>query len=461
MDAAMALADNVVSVSYEDIPSDARDATKKSILDTLGVILAGSTVDKTCKELVELTKEGGGKEESTIIAFGGKVPSWMAAFANGSMSHAADYDDIHDPAKCHPSAHTIPAAFAIAERVGKVRGTEFIAAVASGIDVVCRLGLALTKPVSEYGWFLPLLLGYFSSTAAAGKLLGLSKEQLVSAFGITIHQAAGSMEMGFDTSCTIRAIRDAFSAKTGVLSALMAQRGIKGVENSLEGRAGLFNLYFGGEYDPASLTAELGKRFEGTNVSFKPWPACRHSHTYIDATLRLVREHDIKSEAVEQITAVVGGSAQQLCEPLEERRRPKLSIQAKVSIPFTIAVAVARRQAVIGDFLPEGLKDPAVLQIAEKVIYRSDPRLVGIGGGTAPGVVEIKTRDGKLYSERVDFAYGHPRNPLSMEDLIEKFRDCARYSARPLSKDRVDRVIQLVTKLEEVEDIGQVTQLLG
>ena len=460
MDAAFSLADNVVNISYEDIPGEVRDVTKKCILDTLAAILAGSTAENACKEIVELVKEGGGKEESTIIAYGGKVPSYMAAFANGAMAHAADYDDVHDDAKCHPSAHTIPAAFTVAERVGGVNGKEFIAAVASGIDVVCRLGFSLTKKASEMGWFLPVVLGTFSSTAAAGRLLGLSKEQLVSAFGIAIHQTAGSHEMGTDIKSVIRAIRDAFSAKTGVLSALMAQRGITGVENSLEGKAGLFNLYFNGEYDPKPLTDDLGKKFEGINVSFKPWPSCRSSHSYIDATLGLVREHDIKPEDVEEIMVTVNHHGQAMVEPLEERRKPKLSIHAKLNVPFPISVAVVRRQVVIGDFLPEALKDPAVLQISEKVNYRLDPQLVG-AGGMSPAVVEIKTKDGKLYSKRVDFAYGAPQNPLSMEDLIAKFRDCARYSAKPLSKDKVERVIGLVTKLEEVTDVSQIIQLLS
>ncbi len=459
MNETLALAENLVSLTYADIPGDAVEVTKKSILDTLGVILAGSTNEKACKEVVELVKEGGGKEESTIIAFGGKVPSWMAAFANGSMSHVLDYDDTHDAATVHPTAHTLPAAFAIAERVGRVNGREFITAVALGNDVVCRLGFAVTKTFLEYEWLRPALFGSFGATAASGKLLRLNKEQIASAFGITLHQASGSREAMFDTSSVIRAIRDAFSGKTGVLSALMAQRGISGGKNSLEGRAGLFNLYFRGEYDPAPLTADLGKTFEGANVSFKPYPACRQSHSHINAALDLVREHDIKPEDVEEITAVVTGYAPRLCEPLEERRKPELSMQAKFSIPFTIAVAVARRKVVIEDFLPKGLKDPTVLQLAEKVTYRIDPQL---GESLiAPGQVEIKTRDGKLFTKRVDFAYGHPRNPLTMEDIIAKFRDCAQYSAKPLSRDKVNRVIELVTKLEEVEDVSQVIQLLG
>lgn len=141
MDAAFAFAKNVVNVRYEDIPPEAIEVTKKDILDTLGVIVAGSTVPGA-KELVELVKEGGGKRESTIIAHGGKVPSWLAAFANGAMGHAADYDDLHEEAIVQAGTSVIPASFAIAERVGKIGGKELITAIALGIDMVCRLGLA-------------------------------------------------------------------------------------------------------------------------------------------------------------------------------------------------------------------------------------------------------------------------------------------------------------------------------
>jgi 2-methylcitrate dehydratase PrpD len=461
MDASFALADNLVEISYEDLPADARQMTKRCILDTLGVMLAGSTAEKACKEVVKMVKDIGGKEESSIIAYGGKVPAMMAVFANGSMSHAVDYDDVHDSANCHPSGSTIPAALAIAERVGGVNGKEFITAVALGIDVVCRLGSALPKSPGEYGFFLPPVLGTFSSTAAAAKLLGLKREQIVSAFGIAIHQAAGSQGMATDAGCLIRAIRDAFSGRNGVLSALMARRGITGVENSLGGEYGLFNLYFKGEYNPATITKDLGKVFLGTTVSFKPWPSCRISHSYINATLELVREHDIKPGDVEEITAVVGDTAMALCKPIEEKRKPKLGIHAKLSIPFTISVAVSQRQVVLGDFLPERLKDPEIHRIVGKVNYQYDPQLDAANHSSIPAIVIIKTENGRQYSKKVEYAYGHPRNPLSMDDLIIKFRDCASYSVRPISAENIEKIIELVTRLEDVSDVNQVIQLVS
>ncbi len=136
------IARNIVNVEYKDLPLKTVEATKRDILDTLGVSLAASTRDPWCREVAEFVKEGGGKEEASIIAFGGKVPSWMAALANGALAHALDYDDIHDDAYVHAGVTTVIPAFAIAERMGRVSGKDFITAVTLGLDLSCRLGLA-------------------------------------------------------------------------------------------------------------------------------------------------------------------------------------------------------------------------------------------------------------------------------------------------------------------------------
>jgi 2-methylcitrate dehydratase PrpD len=459
MDAAIAFADNAININYEDLPPEAIEVTRKSILDTIGVILAASTLGDGVKEILNLVEEAGGNKESTIIAFGKKVPCWMAAFANGSMTHAIDYDDVHDEGQSHPTSHVFTAALAAAERAKIVTGKEFITAVALGCDMANRLGLAISRGIDEHGWLAPSVIGYFSSTMSAGKLLKLSKQELAGAFGIALNQAAGSMAMCYDTNSKIRAIRDAFCAKGGVLSAVLAQIGITGLTNSLEGKAGLFKIYFGGEYNPKVLTNNLGKTFEGVNTSFKPWPTCRTSHTYIEAVLRLLNKHDIKPEEIKEIILVVGDTSLPLCEPLEERRKPKLAIGAKNSLPFIIGTAVARRKVVIGDFLKYGLNDQAALNIAQKVNYRYDNHLKQ--SGEPPAIVDIITRDGKRYSIRIDRAYGNPKNPINLDDLILKFKDCTTYSVKPLSESRVANIIEKITHLEDVKDMSEVISLLG
>ena len=446
MDAAIIFSQFIVNTNDQDIPEEVLEISKRAILDCLGVMIAGSTTDKAASEIFNMVKEAGGKEESTILGFGGKVPAWMAAFANGAMMHVLDYEDVHDTAVVHPTESVLPAALAVAEKIGGVGGRKFLTAIILGSDMVIRLGLARTKPIAWYGWLFPEVRMTFSATASAGKLLNLNEDEMVSALGIAINQAAGSMEATFSPGSVIRQIRGCFGQKAGVLSALMAQRGIKGVTESFEGRGGLFNLYYRGEYDRKTLLKDLGKRWHVLDLSFKAFPSCRLTNNYIECTLSIVKENDIKPEDVKSILVSVGD--RMLCEPKQERRRPTQSIDAKFSLPFTVAIAVVKRNVVIDDFLPFNLKDRKVIDIAEKVECVLDPELDV--KELSPAKVEIRTKEGKSYSGRVDYPYGHPRNPMKLEDLIEKFKKCVSYSAKPLPVANVNRAIDLLLNLEKV-----------
>ncbi len=462
-DLAHALAEHVAGAKYEDLPPSVIETTKTSILDTLGVMLAASTAGQGCKETVDLVKDAAGKQESTIMGFGGKVPCMMAAFANGSLAHAIDYDDVLENAQLHPSAATIPAAMAIAERAGRVDGRQFITAVAMGIDVISRMGLSITQGPLGPGslWNMTPTFSVFAASAACGRLLGLDSNGILNAFGIALHQAAGTVEIGYSVNATVRGLYNSFPARAGVTSALMAYKGIVGTRNVFEGKAGLFNVYFNGKYDPSQITADLGKKFPGSDVSFKAWPACRTTHQYIDGTLSLVREHDIRPEDIEVMTPVAHVRSRRLCEPLEERQNPETIMDAKFSIPFTMALAVLRRNVVIGDFTLQGLKDPAVLQLAQKVTPKLGDVSSKPGVVIPPATIVIKTKDGKEYSTQVGVAYGDPQKPLPRDVIIQKFRDCASYSARPLSPEQVERAIRMVSSLEEVEDVAKIVQVLS
>lgn len=461
-DVGYALAENVANVKYEDIPADVVEITKKCILDTLGTIIAGSGAGAQIKEVVELVKEGGGRAESSVIGYGIKVPSWMAAFANGAMAHALDYDNVHDEAPTHPTITTLPAALAVAERVGGVNGRELIAAITLGDDLHCRMtysivrrkGLALT-------WMLPVTLGFFSAAAVSAKLLRLDKDKILDAFGIAFNHAGSTYDLVYGVGgSALRGMYAAFPAITGVLAALMAQRGITGIKTCLEGKAGFYNVYFGGDYDRASLTMDLGKVFEGAGVSFKPWPSCRWTHTYIEATLQIVHEHDIYPDDIQEIILFVDDVAKTLCEPLEERQKPVTIPEAKLSLPFTVATAIANRKVVISNFSPDGLKDPVCLQLAQRVTPRYDPQISGTIL-TPAARVDIKTKEGKLHSKRVGIPYGHPQNPISWEGLVKKFTDCVRYSAKSIPEKNVRRVVQMIANLEEVKDVSDILGLVA
>lgn len=266
-DASVVYAQIVTTLRYEDIPPEAVEATKMDILDTLSTTLAGSSAEGT-QELIDQVRYWGGREECSILVHGGKVPSPEAALVNSQMAHARDYDDIYHIARIHVGAVNVPTGLAISEKVGEVSGKELITAIIMGIDIELRLAQAAKlwtqfHPTSTYG--------YFGACATAGRLLRLNKEQMIHAFGIAYSQASGNKQCMHDGSLTKR-LQPGLASRGGILAAHLAQRGYTGTRNNLQGEAGLFALYHGGQYDPEPLTKDLGKYFDVVRLGYKPYP---------------------------------------------------------------------------------------------------------------------------------------------------------------------------------------------
>jgi 2-methylcitrate dehydratase PrpD len=458
MDAAVAFAKSMLSLRYEDIPAKTTDITKKIILDALGVSIAGSSALGT-EAVIELAREWGGKKESTIIASAYRVPTISAALANGAMIRSRDYNETFDAGMTHPSVPVIPAAFAIAEKVGKVNGKEFITAVTAAMDIHCRMALASVETTLSR-WLPPQLNGFLAAAAVAGRLLGLTEEQMISAFGLAYAQTSGAWQSTTELVLA-RGLQGAFSSSSGVLAALMASKGITGARNSLEGEQGLYNLYHQGNYNREILVADLGKKFDSiNNISFKPYPCCRQAHPFIDAALHIVREHEIQPDQIDKVTVFVREHGQSLCEPLDKCQSPSTITEAQRSIPYTTAVAIVKKNVVLSDFSENGFRNPEVLKIAHKVTPKFDPRLEkkGIEGG----IVEIITANGKkVYSKRVDFPKGDPQKPFTMEEHIAKFKDCALWAAKPIPAEKVNHAIEILNNLEHSQDVEQVIRLVA
>ncbi|HVN97220.1 MAG TPA: MmgE/PrpD family protein [Syntrophorhabdaceae bacterium] len=458
MDESLTFAKHVVCITYDDLSQHVVDVTKKSLLDALAVTLAAGTMGEGCRTFVDLALSGAGKKESTIIGFRAKAPSYMAAFANASMSHALDFEDTHDAATVHANAAAIPAALAVAESTGGVSGKDLITAIAIGSDLVCRLGLALTVNAIDYGWYLPPVLEAFGATASAAKLLRLSEREILDAFSLTLCQATCSAEIIYSPTSVVRAIRDAFSAKAAVLSALLAQKKITGFDHPIEGKAGLFSIYVRGNYDPNILTNELGKTFEGANVSFKPWPSCRGTHSCIDAALEMRKTYKIRPSDVETIHLIVSPLNKMLCEPHQSKKSPATAIDAKFSLPFTVAQAIVHGNVSLDSFTAEALADQEVITLAQKISYEVDPALTRTRA--VEGTVEIRMKDGATHSETVQLVYGHPENPMSEQAFMAKFSDCAKHAPKKLSKKRVETLVGLILNLEHLDDISLITKYL-
>jgi len=452
------LAENIVNTKYEKLPMEVVWKTKRQILDILGVMFPPSTLEKGCIALEEIAREGGGKPESTVIGFGGKVPCWMAAFVNGSLCHPIDYDDSIDEFENHPSAHTFPAALAIAEKVGNVSGKEFLTAFALGIDLNVRLSASPKGSLMEdYPWFPQCVFGVFSATAAAGKLLKLTVPEMVNAFGIALDRVSGITESITSPDSEMRALRDGFGNREGVFAALMAQKGIPACKDGIEK---LYKVFYKNNNDSSLLTADLGVEFGGLKVGFKAWPSCRGTHLYVKAGLDIAKEYDVDPEKIEEIILTVGSLIKDVpFSPLEEKQRPKLSINAKISLPFVMGVVFAKRRVIIEDFFPENLVDPKVLSIAKKVKPKFDPQLPK--GMLAPGTVEVRMRGGRSLIKKEAFPYGHPKNPMSDEELVAKFKDCALYSKKALSESKIAQLVEKILELEKVKSIEEITEIIA
>jgi 2-methylcitrate dehydratase PrpD len=428
----------------------------------LGVAFAGFS-EPGVKELLGIVRDWGGRKESSIIRCKQKVPAPNAAQVNSTIVHALDYDDVHESSVMHPGVITIPTCMAVAEKKGGLSGREFITAVALGVDMMCRLGLA-TRPgatglLKPAGWHFTPLYGFLAAAGITGRILGLDENGIVNALGIAYHQCSGNIQCVLDGALTKR-MGPGFASRGGITAALMAEKGVTGARNSLEGERGMYKLYHQGSYDAKGLTADLGKHFEGVNVSIKPYPCCRGIHTFIDAALELVNKHNIEAQDVKEIIIFSGeGTYYVLCTPLEVKCKPRNIVDAQFSVPWGVATAIARRRVGMEDFTETAIKSHDILEVSNKINVELDPGL-NRSDKIESGKVMIITKSGEEKSEQVDDPLGSPQRPMSFNDCITKFRNCSSYPVEKLSEKRIEKIIELVRELERVEDIREIIELL-
>lgn len=453
MDLIYPIVDHIISVQFNSIPLNAISNTKKFILDTIGVTIAGCRAQGIFPAY-EIIKDWGGKRESTVIVFGDKIPSIHAAFINSAMSHALEFDDTHDKAVLHSFTSVLPTALSISESIGNVTGKNFITAVTIGVDLVCRLGLASSTPPR---FIRSATCGLFGAIAAAGKLLGFEKETMLNALGIGYSLLSGNEQCAIDGGLTKR-MQPGFVAKAAVLSCFLAKKGITGAKDVFEGIYGYFHLYENGRYDPKKITEGLGESFEVDSLSVKPYPCCRASHSAIDGILEIIKENRIDPKDVKEIHVSTSHLVFNLVgRPYVIRRDPH--VDAQFSLPYVVSIAILRGRVSLEEFEDQNLMDPDVLELSKKVRIQVVDQLKD-GGLVAPCKIEIRMSDGKKIVKQVKVMKGHPENPLSSEELEEKFKNCIRYAQKPKIEKTTNRIIRMLNQLEEIEDVNQLTGLL-
>jgi 2-methylcitrate dehydratase PrpD len=438
---------HAAGLKYDDLSAQARDAAKKTILDTLGVILAASGMEPAVRGVVDIVKESGGAPQCTILGFGGKAPAVMAALANGAMAHCLDYDD-QTPWGQHCASSIIPAVFAVAERQGGVSGQDLIAAVAVGQDIFARLRCNVEW---KKDWNLSTVLAVFAATAAAGRVMGLPAHRIAHAMGIATMQSNGIMEMVAGRGSDLRGLYAGFSAKGAVLAVLMAEKGVSGIERAFEGPYGFMNTYFGGGYDREAILKNIGKDYLGSCTLYKRWPCVGTAHSHMKAAIDIVSENKLDLADIKAISLHVGDYHDLMCQPLAERRAPATLADAKFSLPFLVSIAVVRRGMNISDFTEAGLRDEQVLSVARKIRLVSDASL-DWKLDLPPGRVEIHAHDGRSWMKEGHNVPGNADNPMDWTDISTKFRECASVAAKPVSEKVIASVIDLAEELESLPD---------
>ncbi len=453
-----AFVNNIIQTKFENIPANEVQATKRNILDTLGAIIAGSS-ENGIPELVDLINRWGGRRESSILIYGIKVPAHHAALALGAMARNRELDNVHTRSGGnHVSATVIPAALAMAEYLGGVSGKDFITAIALGEDIVCRLGLAHKYPIMVTGRIqLTRILG---PVAACAKILGMDRTQTYDALGIGYSGGLSSSDMQQTVDGAMSSfLHYGFCAEGAIKATLLAHRGLTGTRNILQGKFGYFNAVER-DCDLSRITLDLGKRFEGSYASTKPYPCCKCCHMTISAVVDLAKENDINPEDVKEI--VVGVSdADYRMSLIPERYELTNVVAARFSIPYCVAVALLNRRVTLNDFIPDALSRPGIRDLVMKVKGRVDPEVAEFGV-ESPATLIITMNNGNVYSKRKSLLRGSSDMPMSIEEIAEeKFRWSLPFAANHLPSSNVEAAIELLSNLESVDNVNSIIRLLN
>lgn len=458
-DFAWTLAEFACATDLARLPPSAVAAAKANLFDTLACAVAGSSAPAVA-ETRELAVEWGGAPQAGVLVYGDRIPAHHAAWVNGTMAHARDYDDTHDAAVLHAGVSVVPAALAAADLAGGVSGADLLAGVAAGLETICRLGVATRITIVESGFIYTPLLGYFAATVAAARILKLDVAQTVNALGIAYSQVAGNHQVTRDAALTKR-MQPGFAAMAALLSVQLTRKGVRGAQNTFDGEDGFFRVYLRGKYDREVLLGDLGQRYEFENLSYKPYPCCRFNHAPIGAALELrARVGDLAR--IRRIRVGVNKQAYEaVCTPVEIRKAPQTIVQAQFSINYTVATALIDGGVGLVHFTREALKRPDILALAAKVEgYVSEEIERRAGRSVTPALVEVEMDDGSSQALHLDLPVGGVERPMSPADFDAKVADCFRVAARPLADGGPQALRRLVNSLESLGDTGELVSAL-
>jgi len=453
------VAEFVVNLKFADIPAEPLELGKKSILDGLGLALSGSRaetwglVQEYLKPFVSPPSGG-----AAVLGSAVRLPARFAAFANGVAIHVDDFDDTQlASAKdrvygllVHPTVCVLPAALATAEVGGKT-GKDLLVAYQAGVEVECKIAEAISPRHYEDGFHSTGTCGVFGGTAACAKLKGLDIVHTSRAFGVAASHAAGLRE-NFGTM--MKPFQAGHATESGVVAADFAALGWTAAEQILEAQRGFFHAY-GGTYDPAAIVDRLGKPWtlQNPGVSIKPFPSGSLTHPGMTELLRLIHDHSIRADDVEHVEV---GTNRNMPNALIHHH-PKTGLQGKFSMEYCMAILLLDGKADQTKFTDAAVNRDDVQKMIERIRFYVDPEAEKAGYDRMTTILKITLKDGRTISGRADFGKGSPINPMSYDEVAEKFLGCAAFAEWPTSKAK--QVIDVVRKLEDVADVRTLTAL--
>ena len=455
MTLASQLGEWVSRVRFEDLPHDVVEATKCRILDVIGLALAGegTRFGRAIRAgTVAISPQG----PCRILGSGDNVGLTHAAFANASFPQALEFDDTHNESIVHMSSPSVAAMLALSE-TREVTGRNAILAIAISSEIACRVGVVAPGQFHRRGFHPTGLFSPFGIAYGAGKLLGLDAQALAYAAGTCGSFAAGTLECWVDGTDT-KFLHSGWAAQSGLSAAMLAKAGVTGPPKVFEGRFGLFASHLQHpetKMDFDRIAGGLGERWESRNASFKPFPSAHVIHPYIDAVLRLRREHDIRPESIERVdcpvTAFIVGI---VCEPVAEKMAPATRSHCRVSLQHTLAEALWRGSLGKDAHADEYRLHPEIQALARRVHYHVDPDYPG--PGRFKGAARITLRDGQVFETVEEYNRGSRENPMSEADLRAKFDENA---ATFLSREERDRLAAAIADIEALPDAALLARL--
>ena len=442
------VADFITTTRASSIPADVTRLGKRSILDGIGLALAGNAAESghIVRTYLKALGVAAGKG-CTVIGTSLKVPARFAAFANGIAVHADDYDDTQlAVAKdrvygllTHPTAPVLPTVLALGEQDNR-SGADVLTAYQVAVEVETKISEAINPRHYDHGFHSTATIGAIASAAAAARLLRLNAEQTRRALGIGASQSAGLRE-NFGTMT--KPFHPGRSAESGIVAAEFAKLGWTATPIVLEAGRGFFKAA-GGGYDPAAIEGKLGRpwSFASPGVSIKPHPSGSLTHPGMGLMLNLIRKHDIRPE---QVVKVKVGTNRHMPNALIHHR-PVNELQAKFSMEFCMAILLLERKAGLAEFTDKVVNRANVKKMIEKIEFGVHPEAEAAGYEKMTTIIDIELADGRKIGGRADFGKGSPANPMTDDELAGKFRECAAWGKLPGAK--ADQVVDLVFNLD-------------